>query len=680
MTALKGGRASAASVSRAKLVRLGVSLLLLSAASSAQQQDLTQLSLEDLMNTKVTSVSKKEQKMSQVAAAIFVISQEDIRRSGATNIPDLLRMVPGLDVAQINANTWAISARGFNHQFSDKLLVLIDGRAVYSPLFAGVNWDTQDVPFEDIARIEVIRGPGATVWGSNAVNGVINIITKKASDSAGGLLTAGGGTHEQESGTAQYGGKIGRSTSYRVFTKYSNYSHFPDLTGPTGNDGWHLLHGGFRADRSLSEKDSLTVQGDTYTGSEGASIAHIASITPPDNENVDRLAELSGGNILSRWTHIFSGRSDTTLQFYFDRYTRSGPEVREARHTFDLDFQHHLVFGTRQDLIWGAGYRRSSDQTEGTIDEAFLPPDLTFQLFSSFVQDEITLKPNRLILTMGTKLEHNGFSGFEIQPSARMAWTPTDRHTFWAAVSRASRTPSRLENSADINTAVFPGPSGTAAEVTLFGNPHLKAEDLVAYELGYRAQASSRLSLDLTTFFNRYQNLRSTEPEAPFLEMDPAPTHLVVPLIFANHVYGTTEGIEVAASWRVTERWTISPGYSLLQMHLHTDATSQDTSTVPDTEGSSPRHQAQFRCHANLFRSFSWDTGVYFVERLPAQPVPSYTRVDTQLNWRFAERAEFSLVGQNLLRDHHVESNDIDTSVNSSQVKRSTYARITWRF
>jgi len=680
MAALNRWTASAARVDLAELARLGVCLLLLSAASSAQQQDLTQLSLEDLMNTKVTSVSKKEQRMSQVAAAIFVISQEDIRRSGATNIPDLLRMVPGLEVAQIDASTWAISARGFNHQFSDKLLVLVDGRAVYTPLFAGVNWDTLDVPLEDIARIEVSRGPGATVWGSNAVNGVINIITKKASDTPGGLLTAGGGTHEQESGVAQYGGKIGGSTCYRVFTKYSNYGHFPGLDGLAADDGWHLLHGGFRADGSLSGKDSLTVQGDTYTGSEGASIAHIQSIAPPDNENVDRLAELSGGNVLSRWTHVFSSRSDTALQFYFDRYARSGPEVREARHTFDLDFQHHLVLGTRQDLIWGAGYRRSSDQTEGTIDEAFLPPNQVFQLFSAFVQDEITLKPKRLILTMGTKLEHSDFSGLEIQPSARVAWTPNDRHTFWTAVSRASRNPSRLENGADINVAVFPGPGGMAAELTLFGNPHLKTENVVAYELGYRAQASSRLSLDLTAFFNRYQHLRSTEPGTPFLEIDPLPTHLVVPLIFANQVHGTTEGIEVAASWKVTERWTLSPGYSLLEMHLHTDPTSLDTTTVPDTEGSNPRHQAQFRCHADLFRSLGWDTGVYFVERLPAQPVPGYTRVDTQLSWRFAERAELSVVGQNLLRDHHVESNDINTSVNSSQVKRSAYARITWRF
>src|SRR5580692_11670538 len=317
MTALKGGRASAASVSRAKLVRLGVSLLLLSAASSAQQQDLTQLSLEDLMNTKVTSVSKKEQKMSQVAAAIFVINQEDIRRSGALNIPDLLRMVPGLDVAQINANTWAISARGFNHQFADKLLVLIDGRAVYTPTDGGVNWDTQDVPLQDIERIEVIRGPGATVWGANAVDGVINIITKKAEDTQGGLVTGGGGTLAEEFGTLQYGGRKG-DTSYRVFLKYLNDDHLADLNGENGEDDWHLLHAGFRADTALSKRDSLTTQGDIYTGDEGSIIVHSV-LSPVENINVERLAPLSGGDIETRWNHVFSSRSDTTLQFYFDR-------------------------------------------------------------------------------------------------------------------------------------------------------------------------------------------------------------------------------------------------------------------------------------------------------------------------------------------------------------------------
>src|SRR5713226_8941300 len=391
---------------------------------TAPQGDLTQVSIETLMNMEVTSVSKKEQKMSQVAAAIFVITQEDIRRSGATNIPDLLRMVPGLDVAQINASTWAITARGFNLQFADKLLVLIDGRAVYTPLFGGVYWDTQDVPLEDIERIEVVRGLGGTVWGANAVNGVINIITKNAADTQGGLLTAGGGTQAQGFGTLQYGGSIKEATSYRVFAKYLNNGHFPDLIGQDGDDGWHLLHSGFRVDANLSKKDSLTTQGDIYTGNEGATIIHSV-FNPPGNINVQRRAALSGGSVLSRWSHTFSSRFDTTLQVYFDKYTRDGPQADEVRDTFDFDFQNHVLLSARHDLIWGAGYRHTADQTEGTIDQAFIPPDHSGQLFNAFVQDQITLKPNRVTLYLGSKFENDYFSGFDIEPSARLAWTPS---------------------------------------------------------------------------------------------------------------------------------------------------------------------------------------------------------------------------------------------------------------
>ena len=643
------------------------------------QQDLTELSLEDLMNTKVTSVSKKEQSLSKAAAAIFVITQEDIRRSGATNIPDLLRMVPGLDVAQINANAWAISARGFNHQFSDKLLVLIDGRTVYTPLFAGVNWDTQDVPLEDIERIEVIRGPGATVWGANAVNGVINIITKSAAETQGGLLVAGGGTENSALGLAQYGGKIGGAVSYRVFTKYLDQNHLPDLNGQNGGDGWHLSHAGFRTDASLSEKDSVIVQGDLYGGNEGAEFGRIVSIAPPVNENVDGNALLNGGNVLSRWNHIFSSRSDTSLQVYFDRYERDGPESREDRDTFDLDFQHHLALGSRHDLIWGADYRRSTDHTQGTIDQAWLPADRALQLFSTFVQDEITLKPDRVFLTVGSKLENNYFSGFDTAPSARVAWTPNKKNTFWAAVSRADRSPARRNEDADINIAVFPGPGGVPAELRLLGNPEEKSEHVVAYEAGYRAQPAGPFSIDVATFFNDYTDLATTEAGSPFLVVNP-PSHLVLPLVWGNKMHGTTEGVEVSANWKVNDRWTVSPGYALLRMHLHTDPTSQDTTTLPDTEGSSPRHQAQLRSHLNLPGHFVWDASAYFVERLPAQQVPSYTRIDTQLSRQLGERWEFSLVGQNLLRDQHLESNDVLTSLNPTQAKRSAYAKIVWRF
>ena len=659
--------------------KLLLTLLALTGMGLAQQ-DLTELSLEDLMNTKVTSVSKKEQSLSKVAAAIFVITQEDIQRSGATNIPDLLRMVPGLDVAQINANTWAISARGFNHQFSDKLLVLIDGRTVYTPLFGGVYWDTQDVPLEDIDRIEVIRGPGATVWGANAVNGVINIITKSASDTPGGLLVAGAGTEQLALGTAQYGGKLGRDTSYRVFGKYLDDNHFPNFSGQNGEDGWHLSHAGFRSDTSLSQKDSVTVQGDIYGANEGANFGHIVSIAPPVNENVDGNALLNGGNVLTRWNHIFSSRSDTSLQLYFDRYERDGPESREDRDTFDFDFQHHLVLNARNDLIWGADYRFSTDLTQGTIDQAWVPAGRTRQLVSAFAQDEIVLKPDRVFLTVGTKLENNYFSGFDLAPSARVAWTPSKKNTFWAAVSRADRSPSRREEDADINIAAFPGPGGVPTLLTLLGNSAEKSEHVLAYEAGYRAQPVVPFYIDVAAFLNSYSDLATTESGSPFLVVNPPPAHLVSPLVWGNKMHGATDGIEVSGNWKVNDRWTLSPGNALLQMHLHIDATSEDTTTLADTEGSSPRQQAQLRSHLNLPRRFVWDASAYFVERLPAQQVASYTRIDTQLSRQLGEGLELSLVGQNLLHDHHLESNDQLTSLNPTQVKRSAYAKIAWRF
>ena len=627
------------------------------------------------MNMEVTSVSKKEQKLSQVAAAIFVITAEDIRHSGAMNIPDLLRMVPGLNVAQINSNTWAISARGFNFQFASKLLVLIDGRAVYTPLFGGVNWDTQDVPLEDIERIEVIRGPGGAIWGANAVNGVINIITKKAGNTQGLLVTGGGGTQAQEFGTIQYGGKITGSTNYRIFTSYQNNDHFPDLNGQNAVDGWHLLHGGFRADTRLSQKDSLTTQGDLYTGSEGATIVH-SIFSPPENVNLEKLATLSGGNILGRWNHVFSSRCDTTLQFYFDEYHRGGPSSIDVRDTIDFDFQNHVVLGAHQDLIWGLGYRHSMDDTEGTVDQTLVPADSAKQFFSLFVQDQVTLRNDRAYLYVGTKLENSYFTGFDLQPSVHLAWTPSAHRTFWAGISRASRTPARRDVGLDAALAALPGP----AEVVLLGNPNMKSEHVIAYELGYRAQPTDRFSVDVTAFANTYHSLESVEPLPPFLDTSSVPPLLVFPKMLGNKLHGTTDGVEASIKWKVANRWTLSPGYSFLQMHLHTDATSLDTTSVADADGSNPGHQAQLLSHMELWRGFAWDANAYFVGRLPAQMVASYTRLDTQLTWRLMESARLSVVGQNLLRDHHAEFNDAFQSVNSSQVKRSAYARLTWQF
>lgn len=670
----------------ARVLRIATSLLILCAASSslaAQQSgsppaknvDLSSMNIEDLMNVHVTSVSKEDQKLSRVAAAVFVITQEDIQRSGATSIPDLLRMVPGLDVAQINANSWAISARGFNSEFADKLLVLVDGRAVYTPTFAEVNWDSLDVPLEDIDRIEVIRGPGGTVWGNNAVNGVISIITMRAQDTRGALVSSGGGTFEQGFGTARYGGQIKGNTDYRIFTDYRNLNHFPDLNGQNAEDGSHLLHGGFRVDSNLGTKDTLILEGDLYTGGEGESIVHSV-LSPPEDVNEFTIANLSGGDLLGRWSHAFSNRSDVALQVYFDRYTRSGPESHEVRNTVDFDFQHHILLGSRNDVTWGLGYRYSGDQTVGTIDQSFNPPDRWGDLFNFFIEDQITLKPDRLFLYVGTKGENNYFTGFDVEPSIRLAWSPTKRQTLWAAISDAHRAPSQRDVSLNAALSALPGPT----EVVLTGNSNFSDEILIAYEVGYRAQINSRVSVDLATYLNDYHDLESIEPLPSYIQPGSSPPDLIVPSTFANKLHGTTGGTEVSVRWAVNDRWSLSPGYSFLRMNLHADPNSLDTGTATDTAGSNPSQQAQLRSHMDLPFGIGWDASIYFVGSLPTQFVPSFARFDTQLTLRISEGVQLSLVGQNLLSDHHLEFNDDLAIVNPAQVKRSAYAKITWKF
>jgi len=642
------------------------------------QPDLTKVNLEDLMNIEVTSVAKKEQKLSRTASAVFVIAQDDIRRSGATNIPDLLRMVPGVDVAQINANKWAISVRGFNGQYSNKLLVMIDGRTVYSPMFSGVFWDAQDVPLDSIDRIEVIRGPGATVWGANAVNGVINIITKKASDTQGGLLTAGGGTHDLGIGTARYGGKLSNSASYRASADGFDRNHFPDAAGRDGHDDWTVVHGGFRVDANASVKDSITLEGDAEIGNAGEIPTNPESNSPV---NASPLTDrFSGWNLLSRWNHVASPHSETSLQVYFDRSTRGDGTYGIGLNTFDLDFQHHVGWGERQDFVWGLGYRVSSDDTLATSRVSFNPADQTNQLFSSFIQDEITILPDRVYLSLGTKLEHNGYTGFGLEPSARISWTASTRTMFWTAVSQAERTPARSDTDVRVNSSLLPGPNGLPLLISIFGNPNSKNETLRALEAGYRTQLTARVSLSGTVFLNDYDNLVSLEPRTPYLESNPSPLHLVIPNTFANLGHGETHGLELFASWKVLNRWSLTPGYSFLTMHLHRDASSNDLSTAAATQGGSPNHQAQLRSHLDLPGRWGWNASAYFVGRLPAQTVPSYTRLDSNVTWQPAERFSIALVGENLLKDHHMEYMGTDLTVLPTMIKRSVYAKFIWQF
>ncbi len=672
------------STSVASAIWVSFVLLLASALCSlpakAQQppKDLASTSIEELMNIEVTSVSRKQQKLSHIASAVFVITTEDIQRSGALNIPDLLRMVPGLDVAQSNANTWAISARGLNQEFGNELLVMVDGRNVYSPAFGGVFWDVLDMPLENIDRIEVIRGPGGSTWGANAVNGVINVITKTAAKSAGALVVAGAGNIDRGFATVQYAGSVGKNIDYRVFTKYFNQTNMADLNGPDGGDGWHILRGGFRLDSRISPKDTLVTHGDIYAGREGDPTLVLPSVTAPGEVKTFSQANLSGAHLGADWTHIHSPRSESTLSFTYDTYERVDV-LGEERHTFYLDFQHHIALGRRHDLVWGLGYRYSMSDSHGALTVSLNPPDLNAHLFSSFIQDEITLVPAKLAVTVGTKLEHNNYSGFALMPSARMTYAPHARLSLWAAVSRAVRTPAETDAALRVNFAGFPGPGGIPALAALIGNPYLKNEGLLAYEAGFRTSVSDRLSVDVAAFYNLYDHQITSEPATPFFEGSPLPAHLVIPVTPRNFGHGETHGVELALNWKITDRWNLSPAYSFERVHMHTSPLSQDGETALQTEGSDPHVEAQLRSHFSITPALAWDVAAYYVDRLIFLQVPSYTRLDIGLSWRAGERWSLSIVGQNLLKDRHLEFAST-ASLLPTLVKRGAYVKLTWQF
>jgi len=648
-----------------------------SLAQTATPRDLTQLSLDDLMNVQVTSVSKKEQMLSKAGAAIFVINQEDIRRSGMTNIPDLLRLAPGVDVARLDANRWAISIRGFNNVFADKVLVLIEGRTVYLDSGSNVFWDQLDVPLEDIDHIEVIRGPGGTVWGANAVNGVINIITQNTKSTQGGLVTAGTGS-EETGGLAQYGGKIGSRGAYRVFGRYFNINSALAPSGQNAADGYHGEHGGFRSDWDLSPRDSLTVQGDVCGSEAGQTVTTVFSNALPLHGTLNDPITNATGNILGRWNRTWTNGSDTSLQVFYDFDHRAAQgQVDETHHKIDLDFNHHIALGPRNDVVWGLGYRFEADDIRPGYAIQFLPPRSNRSLFSTFLQDEIKLA-NSVSLTLGSKFEHNALTGFEYSPSAQLVWTPSARHTVWASAARAIRQPSLVDVGLQLALAVVPLSGGAFAVPFLFGNPDMKAEQLRDYEAGYRSQLTRRLSLDVTAFGSFYRRLETDEPHAPFFTLNPGPPHLVFPLIFDNLAHAQNYGAELSATWDVTGRWRISPGYSLLRMSITRDPSSQDSS-IEQTVGDSPAHQFQVRSWLNLRKNVDWDSTLMYVSALSHLAIPSYVRLDSRLGWRVGESVEISVVGQNLLAPRHLEFLD-SNGTNQTQVERSVFGKITWRF
>ena len=631
--------------------------------------DLTEIPVEDLGKIHVTLGSKKEETLLDTPAAISVLTQDDIHRSGATSIPEALRLVPGMDVAQVDSHTWAISARGFNDVFADKLLVMQDGRSVYTPLFSGVFWDVQDTLMENIDRIEVIRGPGASLWGANAVDGVINIVSKSAQDTQGWLVTGGGGTEERGFGSAQYGGKLADDVYYRVYGKYFDRSSFDTPSGGDAQDAWEMGQGGFRVDWDAASENLLTLQGDIYGGREDQTYDTFNPANPLDPSLlVQDVVHVSGGNILGRWSHAFSDTSDLKLQMYYDRTFRENTIFTEGRNTYDIDLQHHFALGQRNDFVWGLGYRLSADKIDNTPTLSFIPDSLNTQLYGAFAQDEVTLIERQLRLTLGARLEHNDFTGFEFQPNGRLLWTPHERHTIWASVSRAVRTPSDAEEDIKLNE-VTPG------GVTMFnGNPNFVSENVMAYELGYRTQPMTNLSFDLAAFYNVYDHLRSLEPIAP-----PPPPPAVTSLQVANKLDGETYGFEAAATWQVTEWWRLQPAYTLLKMHLHLDPDSLDPISVTDS-GQSPQQQFSLRSSMDLTRNATLDCTLRYVDELPAFNIPSYVTMDVRLGWHVNKNLEVALVGQNLLSARHAEFAPTFIATQVTEVPRSGYAQLTWRF
>ncbi len=665
-----------------------LSSVLLSAPISAEEslEAYLALDLEDLLSIEVTSVSKKKQRLNEVAAAAYVITQDDIRRSGVTSIPEALRLAPGIQVTKMDSNKWAISSRGFNAQFANKLLVLIDGRSVYTPSYSGVYWEIQDTMLEDIDRIEVIRGPGATVWGANAVNGVINIITKQASETQGGLLVAGAGNEEKALTSLRYGAELGEQTFGRIYLKYNDRdsSFAPSLDEQAGDD-WNSLRAGFRVDGVLNASNQWTLQGDIYETDENQILQGVtqdpsdpANSPPYSDSNVADNIEASGWNLLGRWERRLSEQSSTTLQVYYDHNERKEMILGQRHDTLDIDFQHQLSPLEGHDIVWGLGFRRIKDEFDNTFPVSLSPDEQTSDLFSAFVQDEIELAPDTLRLTLGSKFEHNDYTGFEIQPSARLLWLPKEGHTLWTSVSRAVRTPSRVEDSASIVPRIIPiGPPPIPPFIlTINGNEDFEAEELTAIELGYRVQPAERLSLDLALFYNQYNNLGTFESVA------------LTERVFDNKLEATSRGFELAMDWHLLEWWRLQANYSYIELEQEAASDSTDIVTGPVVEGSTPKHQLSVRSAMDLSNEWSLDLWAYYVDELAASsfssaqipiPIPSYTSLNTRLAWRPWKGLELSLVGQNLLQDHHAEFVG-ETFATLTEVERSVYGMIRFDF
>ena len=642
------------------------------------------LSIEELMNIEVITASRHSQKLNDVAAAVFVITQDDIKRSGATSIPDALRMAPGVQVERVSTDKWAVSIRGFNGVYANKLQVLMDGRSVYNPMFSGVQWEQQNTLLEDIERIEVIRGPAAAVWGANAVNGVINIITKKAADTQGTLFTAGGGSFEHGFFGARYGGKINDSTPYRFYAKGFTRDHLASTTGDNIRNQWHSARGGFRLDHSRGI-DQFTLQGDVFYNANGDTVDRSQLNFPGISQNGSR-GHNEGGNIRLRWDRVYSEQSAVMLQMYYDRVRfKLDPIGDSDAESFDVDFQHRLNLMEKHNITWGLNYRLYHNTVFDSVISKFTPRKQTNHQFGAFVRDEISLLPERLMFTIGTRLDHNDFTGLEVQPNARLIWTPNASNSVWMSVSRAVRIPSRGENDVTAVAGQLQGLSGfpvfaNSILATIQGSSNFNSEKLIAYEVGYRHQISPQASIDLAGFYNDYTQLRDLSFGA-FATDSGFPGQFLLPVTLSNDATAHTWGVEASADWKPFSQWRLQASYSFLDMHIQSNGLlKQLDPTTGGADKVTPQHRVSFRSNYDFSEKLQLNLWLRYVSNIAFYDIPDYVTMDANLTFKPTRNVELFLVGQNLFRENHQEFVSDTIPTLQGLIPRGIYVGARWQF
>lgn len=672
--------------------------LLVGAASPVLADDHSEasafasLSLEELLTTEITTLSRKAENLGGAPAAVHVISQSDIRRSGARSIPELLRLVPGMQVAQIDANKWAVTSRGANGRFANKLLVLMDGRSLYDPTLSGVYWDIQDTDMSSIERIEVIRGPGATMWGSNAVNGVVNIITKHAVDTQGETLSVIGGSGGNEA-TVRIGGSKGGS-AFRLFAKLTEHDGNVNMVGESVNDDSDMQRIGGRYDWDGDEGQALTVSAEAYTGESGDYRVN-RYLTPPFERIEDGISDVTGGFITAQWSTELSDTSAFDIKAYYLRDDRDGPSYIIELDTFDIDMQHRFTVGGRHNVIWGVNYRVTQDELINTSQIEFSPTDRTQTLVSAFIQDDISFMDERLRLMFGSKFEKNTFSprDFEVEPSARMSFALNDTATLWGAVSRAVRMPSRGEQDGSIITSVLPPglpdfPLPVPLVSTIDGNPMMRSEVVIAKEAGFRVR-SNRSIFDLAVFYNSFDELRSFSIGAASCQPDGTPLlvnplclgtaqFVKIPLDIGNSSNVDTMGAELWWSQEITDSWRIQASYTYVRSKNR--APDGGNTAELAIEEDSPDHQLSIRSSANLADELEFDVFARWVDELKQQGIDAYTAVDVRLAWTPTPSWTFSLMGRNLFAGEHVEFLSEISDLAPVQIEPNGFVEIRWNF